>query len=100
MIKSPVRAGLPDCPGRRLLTGTFPLPPGTPAVPPASILRLAQRSDALARLLDSALLGIESIQAAFKEGEKQTMLWREELETCGQQQGSEWPRTRIPADLK
>jgi hypothetical protein len=33
---------------------------------------------------------MEAIEHAFKEGEKQTMIWREELETCAEQQGSEF----------
>jgi hypothetical protein len=36
-----------------------------------------------------AMRGLESVEHAFKEGEKQTMIWREELESCGEQRGRE-----------
>lgn len=76
--------------GGRLLTGTFRLPDGTPSPTPPSILALAERSDRLASLINVLFRGVESIEAALRDGDKQTMIWREELETCGQQQGSEY----------
>ena len=36
------------------------------------------------------LRGLEAAEHAFRDGEKQTLIWREELETCAEQQGSEW----------
>lgn len=71
-----------------LLTGTLLLPDGTPAPPPRSTLALAESADMLETLLDVILRGLEAAQNAFKESEKQTMIWREELETCADQQGS------------
>lgn len=35
------------------------------------------------------------MQAVIKDGEKQTFLWRDELEICGEQQGSEWVRVFV-----
>jgi hypothetical protein len=52
-------------------------------------LALAQVSDLIAELLEVVLRGLEGAEHAFRDGEKQTMIWREELETCGEQQGSE-----------
>lgn len=78
-------------PSLRLLTGTFPLVDGTPSPPPPVALALAQRADALERFLDVVLRGINACELAFRESEKQTMIWREELEECGQQQDSELP---------
>lgn len=74
---------------QRLLTGTFCLPPHTMRSA-RSFLRLAQISDRMADLLNIILRGLEACQNAFKEGVKQTMIWREELETCAEQQASEW----------
>lgn len=34
--------------------------------------------------------GLEAIEAGWREGYKQTMIWREELEECGKLQGSEY----------
>lgn len=77
-------------PPEHLLTGTFLLPFGTPRPLSLSILGLAQRADRLTLLLDVVARGCESSQAVIKDGEKQTFLWRDELEICGEQQGSEW----------
>ena len=62
---------------------------GTPTHPPASTLALAERAHAIVDLIDVVLRGLEACQAAFKEGDKQTMMWRDELESCGAQHGSE-----------
>lgn len=53
------------------------------------LLSLAQVSDRITGLLDIVLRGLESAEAAFREGEKQTMIHREDLETCAKKQGSE-----------
>lgn len=71
----------------RLLTGTYLLPSATPEALPPSVLELALRGDMLTRLLDTVFRGFESCAAAFKDADKQTFLWRDELEICGQQQG-------------
>lgn len=76
--------------GGSLLTGTFLLPEGTPTPTPPAILALSERSDRLAGLINVLFRGVESVEAALREADKQTMIWREELETCGQQQGSEY----------
>jgi hypothetical protein len=51
------------------------------------LLKLARTCDRLSGFLDIVLRGLESVGDAFKEGEKQTMIWREELESCGEQRG-------------
>ncbi|CAK9782409.1 hypothetical protein CC85DRAFT_314014 [Cutaneotrichosporon oleaginosum] len=71
----------------RLLTGTYLLPPGTPEDVPSAILEVAVRADKIAHLLDPVFRGLESCAAAYRDAEKQTMVWREELEACGEQQG-------------
>ena len=53
------------------------------------LLKLARTCDRLSGFLDIVLRGLESVGDAFKEGEKQTMIWREELESCGEQRGCE-----------
>jgi hypothetical protein len=45
------------------------------------------RADTITRLLDPVFRGLESCAAAYRDAERQTMVWREELEACGQQQG-------------
>ncbi|WOO81875.1 uncharacterized protein LOC62_04G005390 [Vanrija pseudolonga] len=80
-----------------LLTGTLLLPDGTPTPTPRSTLALAESADKLETLLDVILRGLEAAQNAFKESEKQTMIWREELETCAEQQGMSTPD--VHADL-
>lgn len=79
----------------RLLTGSFYLVDGTADPPPATTLSLAQRADALERFLDVILRGIQVCATAFRDSEKQTMIWREELEECGQQQDSESSETPL-----
>lgn len=32
--------------------------------------------------------GLEAAEQAFRDGEKQTMIWREEVEVCAEQQSS------------
>lgn len=77
----------------RLLTGT--LPRGSRTRCTRSTLRLAQTCNRLEGMLNTILRGLEAIDHAFKEGDKQTMIWREELETCADQQGSKrWLGTR------
>lgn len=78
-----------------LLTGTFLLPPGTPEQLPSFILGHAQRANSITQLLETVVRGFESMQAVIKDGEKQTFLWRDELEICGEQQGSEWVRVFV-----
>lgn len=68
----------------RLLTGTFTLPHNAALTPAA--LALAQRADTLERLLDVVLRALGACETVLRESEKQTMIWREELEECGQQQ--------------
>ncbi|KAK8853269.1 hypothetical protein IAR55_003972 [Kwoniella newhampshirensis] len=69
-----------------LLTGLFPL--ATDSIGSTTILYLAKVSDKIAGLFDVLLRGLESAEAAFREGEKQTMICREDLETCAQQQAT------------
>lgn len=91
----------PGRPSVRLLTGTFPLAQAMPVPPPSISLALAQRTDALERFLDVILRGVNACEMTFRESEKQTMIWREELEECGQQQDSEWDsadRQLTPSD--
>ncbi|KIR81389.1 hypothetical protein I306_01624 [Cryptococcus gattii EJB2] len=76
-----------------LLTGTFRLA----SIPTAELLSLAQVSDRITGLLDIVLRGLESAEAAFREGEKQTMIHREDLETCAKKQGTSIPD--VYADL-
>ncbi|OXG13990.1 hypothetical protein C366_04983 [Cryptococcus neoformans Tu401-1] len=76
-----------------LLTGTFQLP----SIPSVELLSLAQVSDRITGLLDIVLRGLESAEAAFREGDKQTMIHREDLETCAKQQGTSIPD--VYADL-
>ena len=71
---------------KRLLSGTLLLGRGARGDTPT--LRLAQSCNWLEGFLNTILRGLEAIEHAFKEGEKQTMIWREELETCAEQQGS------------
>lgn len=70
---------------KRLLTGTLPL--GAGQLVDEQLLKLARSCDRLSGFLDIVLRGLESVGEAFKEGEKQTMIWREELESCGEQRG-------------
>lgn len=70
---------------KRLLTGTLPL--GKGAVFDELLLKLARSCDRLSGFLDIVLRGLEVVDHAFKEGDKQTMIWREELEECGEQRG-------------
>ncbi|ORY33369.1 anaphase-promoting complex, cyclosome, subunit 4-domain-containing protein [Naematelia encephala] len=77
---------------QRLLTGTFPLPALTP-----QYLSLALASERLSGYLDIVLRGLEAAEHAFREGEKQTMIWREDLEACAEQQGM--TRDQVHADL-
>ncbi|WVQ74239.1 hypothetical protein IAR50_003835 [Cryptococcus sp. DSM 104548] len=67
------------------LTGTFPLPPSPPT---REVLEIAQTSDRIVGLLDTVLRGVEGMELAFREGEKLTMIHREELDTCAKQQGT------------
>ncbi|KAL7418520.1 hypothetical protein Q5752_006978 [Cryptotrichosporon argae] len=90
---TPVAPHVLSVPPLRLLTGTFPVPPA----PDAAVLALAQVSDTLCGLFEGVIRGIEAMEAAVKDGEKQTMLWREEVETCGEQQGM--TRVEVHADL-
>ncbi|BEI94663.1 uncharacterized protein CcaverHIS019_0702440 [Cutaneotrichosporon cavernicola] len=69
----------------RLLTGTMLLPPGTPSNVPPAVLEVAMRADTITRLLDPVFRGIESCAAAYRDAERQTVVWRESLESCGQQ---------------
>jgi hypothetical protein len=72
----------------RYLTGTFPLK--NVKTPTPSILAFAQLAERLSQYLEIVIRGLESVQHAFGEGQKQGMIWREELETCGEQQGCEY----------
>ena len=62
------------------------------------LLKLARSCDRLSGFLDIVLRGLESVGDAFKEGEKQTMIWREELESCGEQRGGEFLMRGISVD--
>lgn len=70
---------------RQLLSGIY----AVSDVPQDQNLILAGIAHRMSDYLDVILRGLENAQAAQKEGSKQTMIWREELETCGEQQGSE-----------
>lgn len=94
VLSPPVRHGKVDGTELRLLTGTFPLARGTPSSLPTTTLGLAQRADRIERLLDVVMRATQAAETAFRESEKQTMIWREELESCGEQQGGKcWDST-------
>lgn len=96
-ISEPRRGdGMPTA-SAHLLTGTYLLPSGVPDTLPSSVLELALRADTITRLLDTVFRGIESCAAAFRDADKQTFLWRDELEICGQQQAVSAPD--VHADL-
>ena len=77
-----------------LLTGTFPLSSSQIHSP---VLDFAETASRLSLLLDVLLRGLETAEHSFTDGEKQTMIWREELETCAEQQGSKHvPQTYLP----
>ncbi|WVF72936.1 hypothetical protein IAT40_007754 [Kwoniella sp. CBS 6097] len=94
----PVSAHILTIGDRSFLTGTFPLsiPPSRTAGDTA-VLGLAQSSDRMVGLLDIILRGLENAEQAFRDGEKQTMICREDLETCAQQQAMTIPD--VHADL-
>ena len=81
------------------LTGTVNIPSPTAS---HSLLRLADTSTRLARYLDIVIKGIKSMTGALQEGTKQSDIWREDLETCGEQQGGALSReaslTPVSAD--
>ncbi|KAK4687139.1 hypothetical protein P7C73_g2981, partial [Tremellales sp. Uapishka_1] len=79
----------------RLLTGTFPLAANTPLA--ARILALARISDRMSGFLDVILRGLEAAELAVRDGEKENIKWREELETCAEQQAMTVPE--VHADL-
>ena len=68
---------------RTVLMGTYP----HSNVPDDQTLVLAGIASKMCAYFDSVLRGLENAETAYKEGAKQTMIWREELETCGEQQG-------------
>lgn len=70
-----------------LLSGTFDTTSWKDD-PSGGVLVQAEIADRLVGFLDVVLRGIEAAEQGWKEGGKQTMIWREELETCGEQQGS------------
>jgi hypothetical protein len=86
---------------QRFLSGTFRLPSSTSSGPMAAldpdptIPRLADLSNRMMGCLDVVLRGFDAAEQAFKDGDKQTMIWREELETCGEQQGGEYGREQL-----
>lgn len=69
---------------KQLLSGIYPISD----VPQQQSFIMAGIAHRMSEYLDAVLRGLENAQAAQKEGAKQTMIWREELETCGEQQGS------------
>ncbi|WVR07625.1 hypothetical protein IAU60_004667 [Kwoniella sp. DSM 27419] len=89
--------------GRPYLTGTFPLPTrastsrSNTAEVDRSILALAQISNRMVGLLNTVLRGLENAEQAFRDADKQTMICREDLETCAGQQGTSIPD--VHADL-
>lgn len=86
-VRGPPRGKGEPTASARLLTGTFLLPPGAAGTLPPSILDLAVRADTITRLLDVVFRGFESCAAAYKDANRETFRWRDELEICGQQQG-------------
>ncbi|WVQ84661.1 hypothetical protein IAT38_006816 [Cryptococcus sp. DSM 104549] len=76
-----------------LLNGTLSLA----SDPTPAVLELAQIADQMVTLFDTVLRGLENAEAAFREGEKQTMICREDLETCAKQQATSIPD--VHADL-
>jgi len=70
---------------RRLLSGIYPVSD----VPQDQTLVLAGIAHRMSDYLDAILRGLGNAELAYKEGAKQTMIWREEMETCGEQQGCE-----------
>nr|XP_019010398.1 uncharacterized protein I206_04867 [Kwoniella pini CBS 10737]OCF49179.1 hypothetical protein I206_04867 [Kwoniella pini CBS 10737] len=73
------------------LTGTLPLPPSQGKENAQEILELSKISDRMSGYLDIILRGLENAEIAFRESEKQTMICREDLETCAQQQAMTIP---------
>nr|XP_018260797.1 uncharacterized protein I303_06513 [Kwoniella dejecticola CBS 10117]OBR82955.1 hypothetical protein I303_06513 [Kwoniella dejecticola CBS 10117] len=76
------------------LTGTLPLPllnDNKDGKPHRTILELSKVSDRMVGFLDIILRGLENAVVAFRESEKQTMICREDLETCAQQQAMSIP---------
>ncbi|OCF61367.1 hypothetical protein L486_01015 [Kwoniella mangroviensis CBS 10435] len=67
-----------------LLTGTFASP--SDSEPSQEMMELSKISDKIVHLLDIILRGIENAEIHFREGDKQTMICREDLETCAKQQ--------------
>ena len=77
----------------KFLSGTFSIKEAIGATSVASanhgdVIRLSLVADKISDLLDTVLKGIEAAEHAFREGQKQTIIWREEVETCAHQQGS------------
>lgn len=81
---------------RRQLSGTYTVT----GVPEDQTLVMAGIAHRLSDYFDTILRGLENADAAHKEGAKQTMIWREELETCAEQQGSEWRFVLMSRQLK
>ncbi|ORX40520.1 hypothetical protein BD324DRAFT_647447 [Kockovaella imperatae] len=76
-----LRIGPPASDIRHLfLTGTYPTDVRTD-------LRQVLLVDKISEMLDVVLRGISVAHHHFREAGKQTMIWREEVETCGEQQG-------------
>lgn len=69
------------------LTGTFPLDYSKPH---PAVLKLAKSANRLTSLMNAVLRGLTEAESAFRESEKQTMIWREELESCGLEDGSKF----------
>jgi hypothetical protein len=53
------------------------------------VLRVAHLSDRMSGLYNTVLRGMDAVEGAWRECAKQNMIWREELEGCASQHGSE-----------
>ena len=74
-----------SAPPLSLLCGTFPS-----ASVDATSLAVAAVAESMSALFETLILGFEAAVLAWKDGARQTVIWREELETCGEQQGGEY----------
>ncbi|WVW86265.1 hypothetical protein I302_108307 [Kwoniella bestiolae CBS 10118] len=85
----PLQPDILQISGHSFLTGTFALPTSSPRGkhrPSEGLLEMSKISDKMVYLLNIVLRGLENAEIAFREGEKQTMICREDLETCAKQQ--------------
>ncbi|WWC91790.1 uncharacterized protein L201_006737 [Kwoniella dendrophila CBS 6074] len=91
----PLQPDILSISNHQFLTGTFPFPDNQKQG--NALLELSRISDKMVGFLDVILRSLENAEIAFREGEKQTLICREDLETCAQQQAMSTPD--VHADL-